>query len=222
MNYAKQTVKQLKTLCKEQKIKGISGKNKKVLIDLLQNKTVDVPWEDMYTPELLINQYNLHKDYVKGRIASTKKLKVRLPSIPEDISENIIKQTIRNKLKDTSCTWDCKNGDLHSEQEGKQECKCFTSDGPSSFTPSSEWDVIYFLDATKWLENEFILYRVNLKKSSNEWKNIKVNKNQTFEDQCKEKRRPRINWSALKPQIESFCKKVYEGTFEDIFIPVTE
>ena len=176
--------------------------------------------KDSYTQELLNEQYMLHKQYVNGRIDTTKKtgVKVRLPSIPEDISENIIKFIIRNKLHDNTTRWDCKKGDLHSQIEGKQECKCFTSDGPSSFTPSSDWDVIYFLDARNWLiYDKFILYRIPLKRTSNEWKNIKVNKTQTFEDQTKQGRRPRISWEFLQPQISLYCNKVYEGSFEDIF-----
>jgi hypothetical protein len=178
--------------------------------------------EDNYTQELLTQQYSLHKLYVEGRIDTTKKIgvKVRLPSIPEDISENIVKNIIHNKLVDKSSRWDCKNGDLQSEKEGKQECKCFTSDGPLSFTPSSEWDVLYFLDGRNWLNDTFILYRIPLKRTSVEWKNIKVNKTQTFEDQTKQGRRPRISWDSLKCQIESHCTKVYEGTFKDIFIPL--
>jgi hypothetical protein len=102
--------------------------------------------EDTYTQDLLKQQYILHKAYVNGRINTTKKIgvKVRLPCIPEDISENIVKFILHNKLDDITSRWDCKNGDLQSEKEGKQECKCFTSDGPSSFTPSSDWDVIYW------------------------------------------------------------------------------
>ena len=176
--------------------------------------------KDTYTKRLLIEQYNLHKTYVLGRINTTHEIsvKVRLPSIPEDISENIVKYIIHNKLQDITSLWNCKKGDLQSLKEGKQECKCFTSDGPLSFTPSSEWDVIYFLDARKWLIDHFILYKVSLKRTSEEWKNIKVSKSQTFEDQTKQGRRPRITWEALKPQIEPYCKKVYEGIFEDIFI----
>ena len=176
--------------------------------------------KDTYTKRLLIEQYNLHKTYVLGRINTTREIsvKVRLPSIPEDISENIVKYIIHNKLEDITSLWNCKKGDLQSLKEGKQECKCFTSDGPLSFTPSSEWDVIYFLDARKWLIDHFILYKVSLKRTSEEWKNIKVSKSQTFEDQTKQGRRPRITWEALKPQIEPYCKKVYEGIFEDIFI----
>ena len=178
--------------------------------------------EDTYTKYLLKEQYALHKAYVIGRINTTKKIgvKVRLPCIPEDISENIVKFILHNKLKDTTSRWDCKKGDLQSEKEGKQECKCFTSDGPPSFTPSSDWDVIYFLDARNWLNDKFILYQVLLKRTSSEWKNIKVSKTQTFEDQVKQGRRPRITWESLQPQINSYCNKVYDGTFDDIFNPL--
>lgn len=178
--------------------------------------------EDPYTKELLKEQYALHKAYVNGRIATTKNVgvKVRLPSIPEDISENIVKQIIHNKLGDRTSRWDCKAGDLQSQKEGKQECKCFTSDGPPSFTPSSNWDIIYFLDAREWLADRFILYRVSLKRTSPEWQSLRMSKTQTFQDQTNQGRRPRINWPSLYPQIESHCSKVYEGTFDDIFTPL--
>jgi len=175
--------------------------------------------EDLYTEELLKEQYYLHQSYVRGRIETTRRasVKVRFPSIPEDISENIVKFIVRKKLNDPTSRWNCKTGDLNSQQEGKQECKCFTSDGPPSFTPTSEWDVIYFLDARQWLDNKFVLYRVPLKRTSEEWKNVKVSKKQTFDDQAKQGRRPRITWESLHPQVSAFCTKVYEGTFEQIF-----
>jgi len=241
MDYSKKNKKELIKLCKELKLKRYSGKNKDILIKMLtQHDNVDivndvvkdvvnelkklnmniVVTRDTYTEQLLKEQYALHKSYVIGRINTTAKIgvKVRLPSIPEDISENIIKYIIRNKIGDRTTSWDCKNGDLQSQKEGKQECKCFTSDGPPSFTPTSDWDVIYFLDARNWIHNDkFILYRIPLKRTSYEWKNIKVNKMQTFEDQTKQGRRPRITWDSLYPQIQTYCNKVYEGTFNDIF-----
>lgn len=247
MNYSEMKKDELKALCKERKIKGITGKNKVKLIEMLTQSEstpvsaqkneaeTDVKVEpvikveiaeeiakDTYTKDLLKEQYGLHKAYVNGRINTTKKIgvKVRLPCIPEDISENIVKFILHNKLKDTTSRWDCKKGDLQSKKEGKQECKCFTSDGPPSFTPSSDWDVIYFLDARNWLNDKFILYRVLLKRTSSEWKNIKVSKTQTFEDQTKQGRRPRITWESLQPQISSYCNKVYDGTFDDIFNPL--
>jgi|LakMenEpi03Aug12_release.lakeMendotaPanAssembly.Ray.scaffolds.fasta_scaffold180124_2 hypothetical protein len=227
MDYSNKTISELKLLCKERNIKGVSNKNKQKMIEILQKETLQnsSPFikveisEDSYTKELLKEQYILHKNYVIGRINTTKKIgvKVRLPCIPEDISENIVKQIIHNKLNDKTSRWDCKKGDLYSQKEGKQECKCFTSDGPPSFTPSSDWDIIYFLDARQWLNDTFVLYRIPLQRTSTEWKNIKVSKTQTFEDQSKQGRRPRITWESLKPQIETYCSKIYEGTFDDIF-----
>jgi hypothetical protein len=175
--------------------------------------------ENSYDSNVLKKQYEVHRKYYIERMHAKKKYNIdfRLPSIPEDISENIIKYIIHNKLGDITTTWNCKKGDLFSKKEGVQECKCFTSDGPISFTPTSEWDVIYFLDARDWLKNNFILYRINLKRTSSEWKKIKVNKKETFEEHCKQKRRPRLNWESLKLQVLSFCTKVYEGTFENIF-----
>lgn len=171
----------------------------------------------MYTQHTLRTQYSLYKMYVNGRRKVTT-AHIRLPGFPEDISENIIKYIIQNKLGDRTSTWGCKTGDLYSQVEGKQECKCFSSEGPSSFTPTSDWDVIYFLDARKWLDDDmFTLYRIPLKRTSEEWKSIKVSKTQTFEDQVKQGRRPRINWNQLYPQIYMHCEKVYEGYFNDIF-----
>lgn len=211
---------------------GLTGHNKRTCTNDVNTKTshTEVKYEvkepidksivcnDSYGRDVLKTQYRLHKDYVVGRIKSSSELgiKIRLPSIPEDISENIVK-FILYKLGDTTCSWDCKKGDLISSKEGKIECKCFTSDGPCSFTPSSDWNVIYFLDARNWLNDEFVLYRVPLSRTSKEWKSIKVNKKQTFEDQCTQGRRPRLTWVELHNQLSQFCDKKYNGRFDDIF-----
>ena len=50
MNYTAKTIPELKTLCKERNIKGISGKSKSDLIDLL---TVKVPSHTPPSPQLL-------------------------------------------------------------------------------------------------------------------------------------------------------------------------
>ena len=139
-----------------------------------------------------------------------------MPNFPEIISENIIRFILTNKANNIS-TRNCKSGDLYSTIEGRQECKCFTGEGPSSFSPSANWDVLYFLDATDWLNKKFILYKINLSNTSLEWKNIKVNKKETFEDQIKNKRRPRINWKSLHLQVKDYCTIVYDGYFDDIF-----
>lgn len=225
MNYSNKTVKEIKLLCKELNIKGVSNKKKNELIEILtslqpQPQTQENVNDDLYDEKILKEQYNLHKNYVMKRIKTTinLKIKVRLPSIPEDISENIIKYLIRNKLNDKTTIWNCKNGDLFSLNEGKQECKCFTINGPISFTPTTNWDIIYFLDARNWFNDIFVLFRVSLKRTSTEWKNINISKTQTYEHQSKQGRRPRIIWEQLKPQINKHCNKVFEGSFNEIFI----
>jgi len=178
--------------------------------------------EDKFTKKILKKLYTTHLDYYlkQKEIAEKYKIKIRYSCIPESISENIIKFII-HKNGDTTSTWDCK-GDLLSEIEGKQECKCFTSDGPLSFTPSSEWGVIYFLDAREWLSDKFVLWRVNLKRTDELWAKIKVNKKSTFFDQTKQGRRPRIGWETLYPQIASHTTKIFEGTFEQIIAEGSE
>ena len=172
---------------------------------------------DLYTNVVLRQQFSIHKQYVESRIATSKALNIRIrfPGIPEDISENIIKMLIRRIRGDETCTWNC-DGDLYSHAEKKQECKCFTSSGPISFTPSSGWNVIYFLDATKWLDDSFTLYRLPLTYTSEVWQNIKMNKTETFRQQADAGRRPRIGWSALYPQISQYVEEMWTGGFEDI------
>lgn len=172
---------------------------------------------DTYTQDVLKEQYNIHRGYVVSRIEASKRLNIRfrLPGIPEDISENMIKMLIKKILKDESCTWNC-GGDLYSKVENKQECKCFTSLGPISFTPSSGWNVIYFLDATRWLDDKFILYRVPLKYKSDEWQNIKMNKKESFKQQADAGRRPRIGWKSLHPQLGDYAQEIWTGAFSDI------
>jgi len=203
------------SLCKQ------SGHNKRTCpINDINIKKVsnEMPKVDLYTADALRDFLYAEKEHITKLFSISKKYNItfRKPNFPENISENIIKFII-HKSGDKTSTWNC-GGDLLSKIEGKQECKCFTSNGPISFTPSSKWNCIYFLDARSWLENHYILYRVPLTIDSEEWKNIKVNKNQTFEDQTKQGRRPRIGWDSLHPQIEPYCHKVYEGTFENIFI----
>jgi hypothetical protein len=168
------------------------------------------------------------KDTIDDLLVLTRRLKARfehknvqyrLPNFPDYISENMVMRIIQQT--DETCTRSC-SGDLYSSQQGKIEVKCFTSVGPSSFGPKCEWDVIYFLDAMEWTNNHFILYKINLKNSSEEWKRIKINKMESYTDQCDQKRRPRLAWSLLYPQIREHTEIVFDGAFEDITPKVEE
>ena len=183
---------------------------------------------DEYCEETLITRYNNFKNtYMNDETFIKGGLKIRHQNTPEDITENITKFIIRNYENDTSCVW-CKGvdkkygliGDLYSSKYDKTmpiEVKSFTSSGPSQFGPNKKFGVLYFLDLKKWLNNEIILWKVNLNYLSDEFKSIKVNKTQTMGQQLLEGRRPHISWSNIYPQISDFCEKIYEGTFENIF-----
>jgi len=192
----------------------INKKNSKRII--LNDKYTYIN-DDEYTLSLLLEQYESHKNYVIKRRETMDKLniKFRMPSIPEDISENIIKFILRNHYNDVS-TWNCKSGDLYSTKNGQQECKSFTSSGPISFSPISHWDEIYFLDATKWFDGNFKLYKVKLKKNSDEWKSIKINKKQTFYEQTLQRRRPRLTWKKLYEQINTNCQLIFNKNIYQI------
>ena len=89
------------------------------------------------------------------------------------------------------------------------------------FGPNKKFGVLYCLDLRKWLSDTIVLWRVNLTSESVEFQSISVNNKQTLKDQCKKGRRPHITWNRLFSQIEPFCVKVYEGSFEDIFSPLS-
>ena len=185
--------------------------------------------DDKYTKDILINRYNIFRNMYMNETELIKNgLKIRHSNMPEDISENITKFIIRNYEKDESCLW-CKGvekkynlyGDLYSIKYDKLtpiEVKSFTSIGPSQFGPNKKFGILYFLDLTKILNNDIILWKVNLNYLSKEFNNIKINKKETMEDQFKKGRRPHISWINIYPQITSFCEKIYEGTFDNIFI----
>lgn len=171
-----------------------------------------------YDENTLRMAWSSHLDYCKSRLKLNLNHKIRLPIVPEDISENIIKFILR-KNGDNECKWakdvDGK-GDLVSGSK-RYECKCFTSTGPLSYSPTPDWDKICFLDLTNYLDDKLILYECNLKPTDEEWCKIKLNKNQSFTDQCDEKRRPRLTFDGLKKQLGDKLSKVYEGNFESIF-----
>jgi hypothetical protein len=188
-------------------------------------------YDDKYTQVVLETRYNMYRNnYIDtSEIIKKTGLPIRHQNPPEDVTENIVKFIINKYDNDTSCKWAKSikhktlkfSGDLYSDKysiDMPPEVKAFTSDGPSSFGPNKKFGVIYFLDMREWLNNKFILWKVNVSNDSPEWKNIKMNKTQTNEEQCKEKRRPHISWENIYSQIPEKCVKVYDGTFEDIFM----
>jgi hypothetical protein len=157
--------------------------------------------------------------------ASAPGLHVRRYGMRMELSENMVKFAIKSR-GDDSCTWGCKVGDLRSIIENIQEVKSVTAiDSPTSFGPTQPWNVIYFLDASNWRDDLFIIYRIPLPNTHPFWKTLPMNKKETKGDQSDSKRRPRTVWNTtIKPLLaEQFPEFVttpfYSGTFEGIFSP---
>ncbi len=157
----------------------------------------------------LLNMYILHVRALKN-FYSTKKVKCRYPNFPEDISENIVKFLIED-TEGIKCKRLKTKGDLITSENKHLEVKCFTSLGPSSFGPNEAWDVIYFLDAQDFLNGNFILHKVNLSNSSSTFQSIPLNSRQTYGDQCKQKRRPRISFENLQRHIRGHTTTIFNG-----------
>ena len=175
----------------------------------ITNKTLDEEGLIEFFHTNLIHYENYKKLCIKH------KCKSRLPGLTEIVSENLIKFCL---LKNNIECINSNNGDLLVDNKFKYECKCFTSNGPISFGPTENWEKIIFLDGREWYNDKFIIMIVDLKNTDTKWINIKVNKNETFKDQCIQKRRPRICWNTLKDQISNDnINIIFEGRMEDIF-----
>ncbi len=198
----------------------------------MQDSSCDTPpvFYDKYDETILRQRYHKFKEsYIMDAELIQNGLPIRHQNTPEDITENIVKFVIRNYLHDPSCVW-CKGvdkqyglvGDLYSSQypdkRAQIEVKSFTSIGPSQFGPDKKFSVLYFLDLKEWLHDRIVVWRVNLDYTTDIFKNIKVSKKQTIGEQFVEGRRPHISWKKIYSQISDYCEKVYDGTFDDIFI----
>lgn len=168
---------------------------------------------------LLSNYYYHYREQCKI-VSELKKIynddKGRNPNFPECVSEFFARE-ICNATR-------AKTGDL--ERKGLRiEVKCFASDGPISFGPNENWDIIIFVDAMEAGKVAFLIYKIS--NTDKVWREIKVNKSQTFLDQCEEKRRPRISFSSLYKQLPTpecvfFCSidSIFEGNLEKIEIEI--
>jgi hypothetical protein len=144
--------------------------------------------------KIVLELLDIHINYVKNIQKYKKYGKLRLPNFPEFLSENICLYIINKTEKYKYSRENAKTGDLIKEDGKKIEVKSFSSKGPTSFGPSEKWDELYFVDSTNFLESKFKVYKFNIKNDDEDMKKLKINKNQTYFDQCQEKRRPRINF----------------------------
>ncbi len=170
--------------------------------------------EEDISKQSLLKYFENFKKYSKDVENFKKNHKCRMPNFPEHISENIIMLILNKNVENKVSTRIIKNGDLYSKIDNKIECKSFSSKGPISFGPTTKFDKIYFLDATQYKLDKFILYKVDM--NNIDFENIKVNKKQIFKDQFNNKRRPRILWTLLYPQIQDKCNILFNDFIYNI------
>lgn len=161
---------------------------------IFRNKLINVGGVTLLTvKDMLLN----YKRYIEKSLDIEKRCnlshkKIRMLNFPMEISENIVRFVINRKYKYIKCIWDIKSGDLLIPLNGvnyRVEVKAFSSTGPSSFGPTESWDRIYFIDCTQNSILEFKIYEIRLSNTNSIWKNIKVNKTETYYDQCIKKKK---------------------------------
>jgi hypothetical protein len=158
-----------------------------------------------------INTYNLISS-INDKLSSKK---IRNQNFPSEISENIAKLSFFKKYK-IMPSWDTKNGDL-TVLNKKIEVKGFMSSGPSSFGPTENWDYIYFVDCLKFKDKIFTVYEIKLSNKNIIWKNIKINKDDTYEKQCLQERRPRISFDSLYIQLNKYCNIIFQDHIDKLY-----
>ena len=183
----------------------------------LNNKKLQSKKDSMsidFIKELLdnyINNYNL-TEKINNKLS---KKKIRNQNFPSEISENIVKFAFYKKYK-IMPSWDTTDGDLIVLNK-KLEVKGFMSLGPSSFGPTENWDFIYFVDCTKFINKFFKVYEIKLSNNNILWKNIKINKEENYEKQSLQGRRPRISFNLLYEQLKDHCKIIFEGVIDKLY-----
>lgn len=150
-----------------------------------------------------------------------KNKKIRISNFPSHISENIVKFAIKKKYG-IFASWDITPGDIIINSDNQYlniEVKgsINLSNGPCSFGHSEKWDIIYFLDGVDIIDKKFKIYEIKLSNDSPLWKLIKINKTQTFYDQCLQKRRPRIRFEEIKTQLGDLCQLFFDGHISELF-----
>lgn len=158
----------------------------------------------------LIENYTKTRSLYKDINDSLIKKKLRLPNCPEAISEKIAQLAIYHRYN-VCPSLEISGGDLFipsSDKYEKIEVKAFTSGGPTSFGPSENWKCIYFVDATHLSEFKTKVYEFRYGNNSQEWLNLPVSKNNTFQDHISQNRRPRIPFSVIS-KLPHYC--IFDG-----------
>ena len=188
----------------------LKSKNELCLLSKIQKHIENFDYESLNEVSCIVKDISsyIHND-------SMNVIKGRRSPFPERISENIAKLCL---CKIGELVIKGKTGDLNliENKNYKFEVKCFSSTGPISFGPTCSWNELIFIDLIDYKNYMVKVYRTKLTNNCRIWNDIKISKTQSFEDQKNMKRRPRINFISLYPQIKDYTTLLYEGKIQNI------
>ena len=188
-------IKKWKDIRENKNFKGIDILDKKILMKLYQtyrNKMIK-----HHEIEINIGKYI-------GRIEG----------FPDYISENIVLYALIKK--NIKCSWNTKSGDIYYYDDNvrvKGEVKC-AQNGPSQFSPTSEWDTLFYIDASDHLYGNIKIYMV--KNIYNIMQTIKISKTQTVKDQSDQGRRPRSDLNILLSDYINNDNLLFDGKISSL------
>lgn len=171
---------------------------------------------DIKIIELLLDNYIEKIKLIKNINIKLDKRKIRNDNFPSEISENILKYVFYKKYK-IMPNWNTIKGDLELFNGKILEVKAFSSDGPTSFGPNEKWNILYIVDCKRFMEKRFKVYEINLSNNNEIFKNIKINKNETYYEQCLQKRRPRIKFDILKKQLNNNINIIFDDIIDKLY-----
>ena len=175
--------------------------------------------DDNYTFKILnicLDHYIVCLKFTNDMNLRMSEKKIRNVNFPSDISENITKLAIFAKYSIMSC-WDTDKGDIIINKKDifKQiEVKGFMSKGPTSFGPTEKWDWIYFVDGLDVRNKNFKIYEIKLSNTSETWRSIKINKEETYGEIADKNQRGKLRgyfYTIFKPQLGCHCKLIFDG-----------
>jgi hypothetical protein len=155
---------------------------------------------------------NVQKEINKVLLNENKHARaIRRANFPSEISENIVRIILSER--GVNADWNTKSGDLQGDDGSAIEIKAFSSNGPTSFGPTENWDSLYVIDCSKYESRKFVLYHIPLSNKAEEWRSLKVSKRETFGQSCDKGKRPRLSFKELKKQLGSLVSVIFDETF---------
>ena len=180
--------------------------------------------QDSMTFDLLmqcIDQYNNTIIFEKNINRQLKNKKIRQSNFPSHISENIVKFAYCKKYK-IMPTWDTETGDLQLHYNPTEKIKIEVKgsinlyNGPPTFGPTEYWDIILFIDGKDTLNKNYKIFEIRLSPNTPQWEQLMVNKKETYKDQCKAGRRPRLAFKEIHNQLQNYCKVIFDGHIDSL------